>query len=89
MSRVPVSRSGSIMACGDRCDSGIPLPRGGLQDGVYAYAVAPCGFVVRAPLWPYLRGESRELLDARDTHTRDAHPRAWAEIQHTARMSAD
>lgn len=70
------------------CESGLSAPQG-LLDGLWAYGVTACGFVVRAPKGPYLRGESDELQQALDGHYAAAHPRRWREIQTDRAISAD
>ncbi|HJT94039.1 MAG TPA: hypothetical protein VJ777_19255 [Mycobacterium sp.] len=73
-----------------KCYSGVQLPADGRYiDTDHAYARAACGFVARASLYPYLSGQSRELQDQIDAHTRAVHPDRWAETVHARRMSAD
>lgn len=61
----------------------------GLLDADYAYGVLDCGFVVRAPREPYLRGRSRELQEAMWTHVRNEHARLRREMEINRAMSAD
>jgi hypothetical protein len=70
------------------CDSGLIAPQS-LREGDWAYGVTACGFVVRAPWEPYIRGQSDELQRAMDAHTRTEHPERWKQIQINRAMSAD
>lgn len=70
------------------CDSGLRAPER-LLAGEWAYGVTACGFVVRAPRGPYMRGESDELQRAMDAHYRAEHPDEWREMEIHRQMSED
>lgn len=74
-------------ACGP-CDSGLKRPEK-LLAGDWAYGVAACGFVVRAPRGPYMRGESDELHRALAAHTKAVHPAKYEEDCIHEAMSRD
>ncbi len=70
------------------CDSGVKAPDSLLDDD-YAYGITACGFVVRALRGPYMRGQSSELRDKLNAHTRALHPAKYEQDRINEAMSRD